>query len=298
MTRRTGDADEMAAKQFMSMELAVARAADVESRIAWPACCLIAGVWSGDAMFAISRRTNMNRFVVGLALALRALRHHGISSPLRRRRGAARPARPRADRAPGCARAHRRRNATAGDRVVRRRVCGPPAHLGRRDRDSSARRQCLRCRRRRGARRRSGRTGSRSASAARRSCWSILSRRSASPQWSDRAGRQRAPRSNGTVTRQDPGRRGTRPFGGARFAARRAHRARAVGHDELRAGVGTRHRLRGAGLPDAAADGGDHRAQPRVLQEVAGQSALLAEARRLDVHCRARRSSCRRSRTR
>ena len=36
-------------------------------------------------------------------------------------------------------------------------------------------------------------------------------------------------------------------------------------------------------LPDAAEDGRHDRAQPRVLQGVAGQSALLAQARRLDV---------------
>ena len=64
-------------------------------------------------------------------------------------------------------------------------------------------------------------------------------------------------------------------------------------------GVGARHRVRGAGLPDAAAARrSGHRAQPRVLQEVAGQPALLAEARRLDATSRARRSSCRRSRAR
>ncbi len=56
-----------------------------------------------------------------------------------------------------------------------------------------------------------------------------------------------------------------------------------MGHDELRAGLGARHRLRRGRFPVAATHPRHDSAQSRVLQVVAGQPEVLVEAGRLDV---------------
>ena len=88
------------------------------------------------------------------------------------------------------------------------------------------------------------------------------------------------------VARQDAAGRRARSGGGSGGAARRADRAREVGHDVVREGLGAGHRVRARRLPAAPAHRRRRRRQSRVLQEVARQPALLAEARRLDAQGR------------
>ena len=83
------------------------------------------------------------------------------------------------------------------------------------------------------------------------------------------------------VARARPLRRGSRPGRRPRRAARRADGAGALGHDALRAGIGPRHRVRGARVPAAPAHRPRHRGEPRVHGGVAGQPAILAEAGRV-----------------
>ena len=83
------------------------------------------------------------------------------------------------------------------------------------------------------------------------------------------------------VARPGSLRRGPGPGRRARCAPWRADCAGALGHDELRAGLGPRHPVRGARVPVAAADGPRHRGEPRVHGGVAGEPAVLAEARRI-----------------
>ena len=82
-------------------------------------------------------------------------------------------------------------------------------------------------------------------------------------------------------------RRRPRSGGRARRAARRADRAREVGHDELRAGVGARDRVRGEGLPAApAAPPRGVERQLEFFKKWPDNQTLLAEARRLDAQGR------------
>ena len=74
--------------------------------------------------------------------------------------------------------------------------------------------------------------------------------------------------------RSRPHRPGAGSRRGAGRAARRAHRARALGHDDVRAGGGARHRLRRARVPAAAAHCPGHRGQRRLPEGVAGEPAL------------------------
>ena len=71
---------------------------------------------------------------------------------------------------------------------------------------------------------------------------------------------------------QDDGGGRPRPRGRPGRAARGAHRARTMGHDEVRAGGGPGDRIRRARLPAAAADGAGDRRESQVHRIVAGQS--------------------------
>ena len=82
---------------------------------------------------------------------------------------------------------------------------------------------------------------------------------------------------------QETGGGRSQPGRHSRRARRRPHGAREMGHDELRAGGGARHRLRRGRVPAAATHPRHDSAQSRVLQVVARQPEVLVEAGRLDV---------------
>ena len=98
--------------------------------------------------------------------------------------------------------------------------------------------------------------------------------------WAPQRGRRRLV----SVAQEEPAGRGARSRGRPGRAARRAHGAREVGHDELRGGGDAGDRLRGEGLSAAArARRARSRAQLQVLRALAGQPEVLAQARRLAV---------------
>ena len=164
-----------------------------------------------------------------------------------------------------------RRHTATGHGSVGRRLRRPLAHVGRRAGNSPEGRQRVRCRRRLGARRRRHRTGSVQP-------W----RRVADPRLPGQGREGDVDRRPGLgaegrharvlpVTRQEARRGRPQPGRHSRGACRRAHDAREMGHDELRAGGGPRHRLRGERLSDPPAHPRHRAAQPRVLQVVARQ---------------------------
>ena len=168
----------------------------------------------------------------------------------------------------------------ARGRTEWRRVHGPPArHLGR-ARDSAQGRQRVRCRRGVAARRRGGGAGP--LQPGRRSPGARVSgaREEGDLDCRPGLGAEGRERRLVPVARQDAARRGARPRGGAWCAARGTHRARDVGHDELRDGGGAGHRVRARRFPAAPEHRRRREAPARVLREVARQSALLVPGRR------------------
>ena len=151
------------------------------------------------------------------------------------------------------------RAAAGGDGARRRRVDRPSAHDGCRVRHPAERRQRVRCRRRLAHRRRRPRTGP--VQPRRGSAGAGLPEERGEGPLGRRPGlgAERGQRRLVSVAKEESGRRGARPGGGPRRAARRAHGAREVGHDELRRGRGARHRVRRERIPAAAEHGANDR---------------------------------------